>query len=220
MKPYKNLTGRKFGRLTVIAIGEKGIRKNGKSRGYKWVCKCSCGGEVSVIVESLLKKNGTQSCGCLHYEEFSLPNTTHGEAGVETKTAEYQTWLGIKARCNNPGGEHFKHYGGRGIKVCDRWMNSFENFLSDMGRRPDGMTIERKNTNGDYSQDNCVWATMRDQQNNRRNNHRIECFGTTRTLAEWGRATGISDQIIWKRLKRGWSIKRSLTIQPTANRKY
>ena len=141
-----NQIGSNFGRLVVIKKSDTHRFPSGKTAS-KWICKCSCGNEISVMW-SHLRSGHTQSCGCFREEARKTISRTHGMA----KTPEYNIWCAMRARVGNPNNRHFKHYGGRGIKVCKEWDKSFEKFFSDMGPRPTSRhTIERINTNGDYA---------------------------------------------------------------------
>lgn len=128
-------------------------------------------------------------------------------------TTEYSIWASMLNRCRNPRVRCFERYGGRGIRVCDRWLR-FENFFADMGFRPTGMTLERKDTNGDYEPSNCKWATLTEQNNNKRTNRRITIDGETLTLAQWCRITGLHHKLIGRRLDRGWTPKQAVYIDP------
>ena len=189
------MTGRKFGRWTVIKLAEKG-----KQRGVRWKCKCSCGNIRDVLGVNLLNTK-SQSCGCLRIET----NTKHGMEGTEV----YTVWSSMLARCRTKTHEAYKDYGGRGIAVCSRWLE-FENFLADMGERPKGLSIERIDNDGNYEPSNCKWATRKEQGINQRSNHNITYNGQTHCVSEWARILGISRVTLSSRLRRGWPVKRAL----------
>jgi hypothetical protein len=129
-----------------------------------------------------------------------------------TKTPEFRSWQHLRARCYTPTDAKFASYGARGITVCDRWRESFENFLADMGPKPSPRhSIDRKDNDGPYSPDNCRWATNYEQSLNKRNNRRLTLHGETLTLSEWEQRTGISQDTIGARLRSGWSADRALT---------
>jgi hypothetical protein len=164
-----DLTNQRYGRLAVI---EKTGQINGDGR-VVWRCRCDCGAEAAVS-SAHLRNGGTQSCGCLQAESAvknGLTTLKHGEAGNDKKrmSREYRAWLNMKERCYNPNNNRFKHYGGRGIRVCDRWLNSYPVFLADMGRRPSPQhSIDRVNNDGLYTPENCRWATVVEQRKNQR----------------------------------------------------
>lgn len=196
---------RRFGRLTVISLHGFRTYKCGQ-RKRLWLCVCECG-KRKVILEPALKNGCSRSCGCLRREESSKRHFIHGLSG----SAKYLVWQNMIKRCQNQTASGFNRYGGRGIKVCQRWK-SFQLFWEDMGKtwRP-GLTIERKNNNGNYVKTNCIWATPKLQARNRRSNRIITFQNVSCTLAEWSERTGFKPMTIAARLKRGWSLSDSLT---------
>lgn len=160
MRAPLELIGLKFGRLTVQAKNPE----NNKSNNSQWDCVCACGNKTTVVGSKLINGH-TSSCGCFQIEQLRNSNVTHGMS----TTSEYNSWIQMKNRCHNSNSVRFEDYGGRGIFVCDRWMNSFENFLEDMGLKPSPIhSIERKDNDLGYYPGNCVWATPTEQANNRR----------------------------------------------------
>lgn len=179
----------KFGRLTV-----KSRVDNDKFGRTQWRCICECGKE-KVVALFRMTCGHTKSCGCLK----GVANAKHRMKG----TATYNSWCAMKQRCNYLGSEEYANYGGRGIKVCDRWNESFENFLADMGERPAGHTIERKDTNGHYEPSNCIWSTMEQQQRNRRSTILIERNGVTQCVKDWCAELGLNPDKVYGRIRRG-----------------
>lgn len=201
MTARANLENQQFGRLTAIEyVGER-----------RWRCKCDCGGETLAVSRNLLNGN-TKSCGCIQRERASETHKTHGM----TLTSEYRIWRTMKARCLNEKNANYSRYGGRGIKVCDRWLESFENFLADMGEKPEGLSLDRIDVDGDYTPKNCRWATVGEQATNRRNNRYVEFDGKKLTISEWARVTNLKPGLIKNRLDAGWSAEKALTT-PTRN---
>lgn len=199
MGKLKDLMGQKFGILTVISRVP-----NDKHGRAKWLCKCDCGNET-VVQGNHLREGQTKSCGCLRAELVSKAQATHRL----TKSRTYKSWISMKTRCDDHKNEAYGNYGGRGIKVCDDWY-SFENFLRDMGERPKGKTLDRKDNNKGYYKDNCRWATICEQENNRRNNRRFTINGETMTLSQWGYRYNVDPRVVSNRLKIGWDIKKCL----------
>lgn len=200
-----DLTGHKYGRLLVLSYAGK---KHNKTA---WLCKCDCG-NTAVVTGNAMRKGNTRSCGCLAQE--TKPTRTHGRR----HKPEYQSWSGMKTRCTNPNQASYAHYGGRGIKVCKRWMNSFEAFFEDMGPRPKGHSLERIDRDGDYEPNNCRWATITEQANNTSQNNRIAFRGRKLTISEWAEETGIERRTIARRLGLGWSVRRALTEKPVVGK--
>jgi hypothetical protein len=141
------------------------------------------------------------------------PMYKHGEASM--RTVEYRTWRGMNQRCYSKTCKDYPRYGGKGVTVCQSWRNDYRNFLADMGRRPEGMnSIDRIDNEGNYSPDNCRWATHSQQCRNRRSSKRIKFNGKTHTLAGWSEITGIHADTIGYRIKQGWTIHDALTTPP------
>lgn len=161
MKPsnFEDHTGSKFGLwLAVEYLGSR-----------KWRCICDCGTEKSVATQTL-KHGQTKSCGCNKGAMISKNRVEHGHSAVRTGT--YRSWDAMIQRCTNKKNNRYEIYGAIGVTVCDRWKLSFANFLADMGEKPSGLTIDRKNPYGNYEPGNCRWATYKEQANNRRNSAR------------------------------------------------
>lgn len=137
-------------------------------------------------------------------------NLKHGLTANKQKPKLYQRWSTMKKRCQNPNDENYHRYGGRGIKVCERW-ESFENFVADMGQPPAGMSLDRIDNDGDYCKENCRWVSLIDQANNTRTNRFVSAFGKRLTVSQWARELGSSPFVIFERLKRGWPIERAVS---------
>ena len=196
------MIGQKFHRLTVIERAES----TPGNRGKRWLCQCECGNQTIARNDSL--KNGRfKSCGCYKNEQASKGivsiNKTHGM----NNTPEHMCWKGLMNRCNNKNSPSYKDYGGRGIKVCESWKK-FENFYKDMGKRPEGTSIDRIDVNGDYCPENCRWASRQVQNNNTRKNKYITHNGETKTLSEWSRVYNIP---VWKLSQR--MLRDNLTFE-------
>jgi hypothetical protein len=184
-----DITGKRFGRLVVL---HRVPSHNAKSM---WLCRCDCGNQKVILSGSLISGN-TTTCGCLKKEVAANLKYKHGQAALSTITSEYRIWIAMKTRCYNPKHRHYKYYGGRGIKVCDRWLASFENFFADMGKRPSNKhSIDRyPNTDGNYEPGNCRWATVEEQGRNRTSNRKIVYRSQEMTIGEFIKALGIKGQ--------------------------
>lgn len=205
----KDLTGQRFNRLTVVGFSHR------DRKAYFWNCRCDCG-NLRTVDANHLKRGNTKSCGCLQREHISTlaekTLTKHGHSPSGNETDTYHIWAGVKSRCLNPKNEKFHAYGGRGIKVCERWL-VFSNFLQDMGERPTTKhSIHRKDNDGDYCPGNCSWALKLEQANNTRTNHFLTFKGKRLTMAQWARITGIRYENIKNRINNlGWSVQQALT---------
>jgi hypothetical protein len=196
MRP--EMIGKRFGRLTVISESEKqGIHR-------AWNCICDCGGNKTALGTNL-RRNLTGSCGCLHKERTSEVHSTHGLS----KKPIYTVWRNMLARCANVDD---LDYGGRGIEVCADWKSSFDSFYRDMGDLPTAEhSIDRSDPDGNYEKSNCRWATNIEQARNTRSNRIITFSGLTCTLAEHCERAELNYAAVHQRLRRGWSIEKSLS---------
>lgn len=201
-----SINGKKFGRLTAIC--RAAVNSFG---GYRWLCQCSCGKVVSIDRGNLAGGQST-SCGCFRSEAISKRRTSHGETRRNIVSVEYTAWIKMHGRCYNSGDPKFYCYGARGIKVCRRWKNRFENFLADMGRRPSSKhSVNRKNNNGPYSPKNCEWATAKQQSRNKTTTRWLRFKGKKISMSDAAEKFGISYYTLKSRLRSGWSDKAALT---------
>lgn len=200
MSPQE-LIGAKFGRWTITGRSHEALRRGASP---KWVCVCDCGTTRSVVISDL-KNGSSRSCGCLGRER----SRTHWK----TKTPEYSAWNNMRRRCDNPRHRQYKHYGGRGIAVCERWQTSFDAFLSDMGQRPTkDHTLERVNNNEGYGPSNCTWATRKQQNRNQRSSRLLSYDGRTMSLAAWAEHAEIDYKTFQQRIYNGWEVERALSV--------
>jgi hypothetical protein len=193
-----DLTNQVFGRLTVIERAEN------NQNHPRWLCRCTCGNE-KVILGFHLRSGTTKSCGCLSVEKTVARTTVHGHKRKCATSGIYRTWASIITRCTNPNIPHYHLYGGRGITVCDRWKQSFESFLEDVGERPSpDHSIDRIDNNRGYEPGNVRWATRTEQGRNKRSNRHITIDGETHCLSEWEEIKGLPRKKITTRLCLGW----------------
>lgn len=205
-KTCVDLTGMTFGRLTVREL----IGRRGKQGVLAWLCDCECGGTCEVVTADL-KKGIQKSCGCYIREVSAKRLMTHGLG----HSREYRIWGLMISRCTDPDNIGWRHYGGKGIHVCQRWLDSVSNFVEDMGPRPSPQhSIDRLDSTKDYSPDNCRWATKKEQSRNTSRNRFIEFDGQTLTLAEWSERTGIPRWKISRSISSGLSVADALSIRP------
>ncbi len=189
-----DVLGQVFGRLTV---SRHAYIKKGR---HYWECLCSCGNTCTVVAYSLYRGN-TRSCGCLRVETTTARRTAHGQKSGAAPTAEYTTWRNMLDRCQKPNGSRRLRYAERGTSVCERWANSFEAFFADMGKKPSPEhSLDRIDNDGDYSKQNCRWATQLEQANNKCNNHLLTYQGRTQSLAMWARELGVKSESLRYRL--------------------
>lgn len=192
---------------TILTLIQEVPKRKGKRFGL-YRCKCGTIKEVNMYMVS---SNKTLSCGCLKYKPI-----THGKS----YTPEYPIWKEIIQRCTNPNHPQYNDYGGRGIKICDEWKDSFETFINDLGKRPEKHTIERRDNNLDYNKSNCYWATRVEQNNNRRNNHLITINGKTQTLFQWCKEYNLNPSTVCTRLRKGLSEQDAILLPLKRKKKY
>lgn len=184
-------SGEKHNMLTLISKVDTGTRPY-------YVCLCDCGNYKNIAARHIFSGK-TKSCGCFRIAFARDQFKRHGLTGTKV----YRAWLAIYNRCYNKNIDVYRHYGGRGIRVCDRWLNSFDNFLSDMGHPPSKKhSIERDDNDGHYTPENCRWATMHEQCRNRRNSRLLTYKGQTMILQDWAKHLGIHRRTLSDKLKK------------------
>jgi len=213
MGNFIDITGLIFGKLIVI---EKISKKMG--RDIMWACECECG-NIKVVRAADLKNGKTKSCGCIIKKMLLDRNTKHGMSS----TRIYEIWQGMIKRCTNKNAQYYHLYGGRGIKVCDRWMD-FKLFYDDTSPTySEGLSIDRfPDKDGDYEPNNFRWATNEEQSTNKRNNHLLEFNNKNQTISQWSKEVGLCSKLIQSRIKNGWSPEKALTFpiqKVTSNRR-
>lgn len=206
-----DLTGHRFGRLTVIAEASPYFSPLRHAEHKRWLCKCDCG-ETTIVVQGSLRNGYTRSCGCFRKEQSTKPRS-HGYRNSST----YASWFNMKVRCgltgykNKPDSNVYRNYEARGITVCKRWLK-FESFLADMGPAPGpGFSIERVNNNLGYRPSNCKWIPRGEQAKNQSKSIRLTFNGEMKILADWARSLHLNYGTLISRIRRGWSIKQAFT---------
>ncbi len=199
-----------------------GSSEKTRKRCAYFLCQYKCGSKKEVV-EASLRNGRSVSCGCFAYEMSKERHSTHGACRDRKTTPEYAAWKNLISRCVNPRNARFSDYGGRGISVCDRWLHGengkpgFECFLDDMGPRPDGMTIDRSDNDGNYEPGNCRWATPVMQMANRRNTRMVKTPSGIRPLADLAKECGIPANTLRARLEMGWSLG-AATLTPVRSK--
>lgn len=199
------ITGQVFGNLVVVSEADPFVLPSGYKQ-YASLCQCSCG-QMTTVRNQSLRSGSTLSCGCLQ-KRSAKDRATHGHNRRDGKrTSEYNSWATMIARVTNPNNPRWKHYGGGGITVCERWR-SFSNFIADMGLKPGKRySIERIDTHGNYCPENCKWASDSEQANNTTKSKRFTFYGLSKTISEWSMITGVPKGSIWDRLEQSWPLK-------------
>lgn len=206
MGRFVDLIGKRFGRLVVV-------KRQGKQHSHvTWCCQCDCGMEV-VIASNHLRTGHTVSCGCARVESMAVTgrsNRTHGHTIGGVVTPEFRVWTAMHNRCMNTKAQDYARYGGRGIRICSRWM-FFAHFFTDMGPRPSGTSIDRyPDQNGHYEPSNCRWATPKEQSRNQRSNIVLTLDGRTQCAAGWAEECGLKADTVRHRIARGDSPSMAL----------
>lgn len=202
-----DLSGQVFGKLQVI----KRIEAKGQAR---WLCQCDCGNET-IVTGYNLRTGLSTSCGCKRKEISSKLNLIHGR----TRTKEYMTWVNMRNRCYRPNVRGYDRYGALGIKVCERWLHSFENFFSDMGECPEGSTLDRINPYGNYEPSNCRWADLKTQSRNKKCTKSATIGNVTKPIIEWCEILGLKAKTVRQRINAyGYTPEEALTLKKHARR--
>lgn len=212
MLKFIDLTRQQFNKLIVVRYCNRN-----KHNQIQWLCKCSCGKET-IVTTYKLKSGHTKSCGCLKIEKLIERSTRHTHSTRNRMSTTYKSWSGMIQRCTNKKEKQYADYGGRGISVCDEWL-LFVNFLKDMGEKPNkNHQIDRINNDSDYCKSNCRWATAKQNNRNKRNNHLETYKGKTQSMIEWTEEYNILYETLQSRLNCGWSIEKAL-MTPVRNKK-
>ena len=216
MSRFIDLTGQRFGRLTAL-YRDDFIKKDGKKE-TAYICRCDCG-QTKKILAYNLKSGHTVSCGCQSLENRTKARTTHHK----TNTRLYRIWRGMKTRCENQNDYHYEFYGKRCIKVCDEWQKfePFYDWAMNNGYT-ESLTLDRIDNNGNYEPNNCRWATVKEQCNNRRTSRFIAHNNVSHTLAEWANIANMKPETLAYRINNGWPMDEALNtpVRRTVNGYY
>lgn len=193
-----DLIGQRFTRLTVVS---RAPNKSEKDTNARWNCVCDCG-NTCIAYGQDLRREKFKSCGCLQAEN-RLKHGMH-------RTRTYRMWLGMRQRCENPKASKYENYGGRGIRVCDRWLD-FTAFYADMGEAPEHHSLDRIDGNGNYEPGNCRWATVAQQNRNKRTNVAVTIGGSTKVMQDWCIHYGIKRKTVDRRIRDGWNVVAAIT---------
>lgn len=205
-----DLTGQRFGRLTVLC--RAGTQAPGKHT--TWLCQCDCG-KRTVVSAVNLNSGRQKSCGCLRNEKSLARIVNYNKEHQSTRQKRiFKIWIGMRNRCYRENCEAYAWYGGRGIRICEEWADyeTFERWALSSGYGPN-LTIDRIDVNGDYTPENCRWVTRKVQAYNRRDNRRLTFQGETLTITEWAERIGCTPTCIYYRLNAGWSLEETLTTR-------
>lgn len=199
--PRKPIEGNRYGRVLVVSYA--GLNKDHIAT---YLCRCECGKEW-VTSGVRIRQGRVNSCGCKRTEHF----ITHGQCRGISYAPEYNIWRSMLARCKNPNLECYANYGGRGITVCDRWQESFEDFIADVGSRPSPLhTLDRIDNNAGYEPGNVRWATQDEQNRNKRSNHFLTIDNRTQCVTDWAREFGVPISCFYGRTRRGWAPEEAI----------
>jgi hypothetical protein len=216
---YKDLEGKRFGRLVVIKFSHKKEKNN--SRKYYFLCKCDCGKEKTIEASALIY-NKTISCGCYHSEKVKRPKNK--DVKVTTNKSLYSRWSSLKQRCYDKNNSRYKNYGARGIKVCDEWLgkNGSENFIrwALQNGYNDDLTIDRIDVNGDYCPENCRWVSNKEQASNKTTNVFVFYNGDKKTIREWSLILKVNEDTLYRRKKKGWCDKKIIETPIRKHKEY
>jgi hypothetical protein len=209
-RKFEDFSGQRFGRLLVIE------RVPAKPRKVNFLCQCDCG-KTAIVDSHHLKIGKTKSCGCWNTD----CRIKYDHSRLVRKTPEYIAYHSMIQRCYKEGSQNWPRYGARGIGVCERWRKGFEFFYADMGNRPSKKhSLDRIDNDGDYSPENCRWATSHVQMNNIRANHWLTCDGISLTIMQWSRVYGVAETTIHTRLRKGWPEEAAIKLPPDVRKKW